>query len=255
MGMTGNGMNTFELKITALILMVIDHIGLYFEGTPLWFRLLGRGSYPLFLFCMAWGYHYTRNRRAYLLRLYLMSVFMGFFCYYMNKKMLPANGYGNHNIFVPMLLTGLLISAVELYRKDRRKGIALLCGIFGLQVLYYMIPNFLPFVRSLSGDVVTSFIPNLGLNEYGFPFIAMGVLMYFLRDKKDMLCAAYLIFCISQFSQEMIGEGTFYQSFMIIALPFMMKYNQEKGPGMKYFFYIFYPAHTTLLFYLANHVF
>lgn len=66
-------MNTFELKITALILMVIDHIGLYFEGTPLWLRLLGRGSYPLFLFCMVWGYHYTKNRRAYLTRLYFIS--------------------------------------------------------------------------------------------------------------------------------------------------------------------------------------
>ena len=44
------------------------------------------------------------------------------------------------------------------------------------------------------------------------------------------------------------------QWLMIGALPLMMRYNQEKGRGMKYFFYVFYPAHTFLLFYLANFV-
>ena len=58
-------MNTFTLKMIALVLMVIDHIGYYFEGTPSWLRWLGRGSYPLFLFCMVWGYQYTRNRKRY----------------------------------------------------------------------------------------------------------------------------------------------------------------------------------------------
>lgn len=41
-------MSTFALKITALILMFLDHAGLYFEGAPMWFRWVGRASYPLF---------------------------------------------------------------------------------------------------------------------------------------------------------------------------------------------------------------
>lgn len=56
-------MSTFALKITALILMFLDHAGLYFEGAPMWFRWVGRASYPLFLFSMVWGYHYTRDRK------------------------------------------------------------------------------------------------------------------------------------------------------------------------------------------------
>lgn len=92
-------MNTFTLKMIALVLMVIDHIGYYFEGTPSWLRWLGRGSYPLFLFCMVWGYQYTRNRKRYLLRLYLMSLFMTFFSYTVDAVFVSQNGYGNHNIF------------------------------------------------------------------------------------------------------------------------------------------------------------
>ncbi len=45
-------MNTFTLKMIALILMVLDHIGYYFDGAPVWLNWLGRLSYPLFLFCM-----------------------------------------------------------------------------------------------------------------------------------------------------------------------------------------------------------
>lgn len=241
-------MTTFGIKLLALVLMVLDHIGYYFPGTPIWLRWLGRASFPLFLFCMVWGYHYTRNRKAHLLRLYLMSVFMTVFGYAADTLFPTESGYGNHNIFVPMLLTCVLISAVEWFQKDRKKGGLLLGGIFAVQILY----SALPFARNLSGDVMTGIIPNLYLNEYGFEFVALGVLMYFLRDKKEYFIAMYVIFCINQFSMQMIEGDMGFQWLMILALPVMLRYNRRKGPGMKYFFYVFYPAHTFLLFYLAN---
>ena len=66
----------------------------------------------------------------------------------------------------------------------------------------------------------------------------------------------YLLFCIAQYSDEWLnGEGGFpTQWFMVLALPFILRYNGERGKSFKYFFYIFYPAHTFLLFYLANFV-
>lgn len=46
-------MSTSALKWTALVLMVLDHLGEFFPGQiPLWFRYLGRMSAPLFLFCL-----------------------------------------------------------------------------------------------------------------------------------------------------------------------------------------------------------
>lgn len=137
------------------------------------------------------------------------------------------------------------------------KGAVLLGAIAFVQLLYFLMPNIIPFTRNLSGDLLTGIVPNLALNEYGFSFVALGVLMYFLKEKKDLFCVMYILFCISQFSIEMFESGGIgaTQWLMVLVLPLMLGYNNQKGPGMKYFFYIFYPAHTFLLFYLAEFVF
>lgn len=245
-------MTTFSLKLTAAVLMTLDHIGLYFPAAPACLRWLGRGAYPLFLFCMVQGYAHTRDRRRYLLRLYLMSLFMTGLGLFLDARFPSEGGYGNHNIFVPLFLTGLLISAVELYQEDRRRGGLLLGAVALSQVLYGLLPALLPFTWDLSGDVLTGLVPNLAVNEFGFEFIALGLAMYFLRDRREALAAAYLIFCIYQFSAEALYGVFPVQWMMVLALPLLLRYNGERGRGWKPFFYVYYPAHTCLLFLLAR---
>lgn len=72
-------MKIFTIKIIALILMLIDHIGEFFPDSPIWFRWLGRIAAPLFFYALAVGFQHTRNRKKYLLRLYLANVGMVFF--------------------------------------------------------------------------------------------------------------------------------------------------------------------------------
>ena len=245
-------MTTFTLKLTAVALMTLDHIGMYFPAAPAWFRWLGRGAYPLFLFCMVQGYAHTRSRKRYLLRLYLMSLFMTAWGLFLDARFPSEGGYGNHNIFVPLFLTGLLISAVELFQRDRRRGGLLLGALALVQVFYALLPNLLPFTRNLSGDVLTGVVPNLAVNEFGFEFIALGLALYFLRDRREALAAVYLIFCLWQFSAEALYGVFPVQWMMALALPLMLRYNGEKGRGWKWFFYVYYPAHTALLFLLAR---
>ena len=245
-------MTTFTLKLTAAALMTLDHIGMYFPAAPAWFRWLGRGAYPLFLFCMVQGYAHTRSRKRYLLRLYLMSLFMTAWGLFLDARFPSEGGYGNHNIFVPLFLTGLLISAVELFQRDRRRGGLLLGALALVQVFYALLPNLLPSTRNLSGDVLTGVVPNLAVNEFGFEFIALGLALYFLRDRREALAAVYLIFCLWQFSAEALYGVFPVQWMMALALPLMLRYNGEKGRGWKWFFYAYYPAHTALLFLLAR---
>ncbi len=64
--------------------------------------------------------------------------------------------------FLSMFLVGVLISTIELFIKDRKKGGILIGVIVLVQILYYMLPRFFPFLRSLSGDTLTGVIPQSG---------------------------------------------------------------------------------------------
>lgn len=253
----GGTMNTFKLKMIALAAMVIDHIGYYFEDMPLLLRAVGRISFPLFLFCMIWGYHYTSDRKKFLLRLYRMSVFMGIFMYGI-EKYFPTDGfgYGYHNIFATMLWVGIFISTIETYIEDRRKGLLCVVGVMALVLIHYAAPVYIPFLRGISGDYTASVFPNFLHVEYGFAYIVLGVLMYFSKERTELLGILYILFCVYQLAEElsMPEYGFPLQWLMIFALPMMIRYNNEKGYDLKYFFYAFYPAHTFLLFYLANFV-
>ncbi len=218
-------LRSFDLKLLALLFMLIDHIGAYFPAAPEWFRWLGRIAFPLFLFCLVWSYHYTHSRWRFLLRLYLMSLFMAALRWWLESRWPTEEGFGNHNIFVPMLLTCLLISTIEAWQENPKRG-----------------------------DLLTGLVPNLALCEFGFEFVALGVAMYFLRERPRQLAAVYLLFCLYQFSEEILHFGEAVQFWMALALPFMLAYNRQRGPGLKWFFYVFYPAHLILLFWLANFV-
>lgn len=89
------GLNTFQIKMLAVLFMLLDHIYFYFfspsVGSPLILTCIGRSAYPVFLFCMIWGYH---------------------------------------NIFLNMFWVGLLISTIETFQKDRKKGGIMLGAIF-----------------------------------------------------------------------------------------------------------------------------
>ncbi len=250
-------LNSFDLKILAVIFMVIDHIGMYMDSAPAWFRDIGRLAYPLFLFCLVWSYHYTHSRARFCLRLYLMGLIMAALRWWVEVYQWPeAGSFYNHNIFVTMLLTCLLISVIELASRDRLRCGLLLGGVLLMQLAFYAVPWYLlPQLRQISGDLLTAIFPNLALNEFGYDFIALGVAMYFLKERPERLAVVYLLFCLILFSQEMLGDiEASHQYFMAMALPFMLAYNRQRGRGWKWFFYVFYPAHVLLLYYLSNFV-
>ena len=72
-------MSTTVLKVIAIITMLIDHLGasgLIPFGSP-WYtvcRVIGRLAIPLFCFCVAEGLKYSKNRKNYILRLFLFAL-------------------------------------------------------------------------------------------------------------------------------------------------------------------------------------
>lgn len=66
--MKKRGLSQEELKIIACVTMLLDHIGAVFcSGIGL--RIIGRVAFPIYCFLLAEGVHFTRNSKKYGLRL------------------------------------------------------------------------------------------------------------------------------------------------------------------------------------------
>ena len=69
----GNTATTW-LKIIALVFMFIDHAGkMLFPAVPE-MRILGRIAFPVYVWCMIVGFHYTRSVPKYLLRVLVVGL-------------------------------------------------------------------------------------------------------------------------------------------------------------------------------------
>ena len=63
------GLNNNQLKIIAMVAMLLDHIGAYLFPQVRWLRIIGRLAYPIFAFMIAEGCRHTKNRVRYLLQM------------------------------------------------------------------------------------------------------------------------------------------------------------------------------------------
>ena len=257
----------------ALVFMTLDHLGSYGFEIPIFethytkLRLLGRIAMPLFLFVLTESIRHTRNRRKFLLRLYLGAVSTGLFIAATNYLFEDSVGrFLSSNIFFMYLFVAIYVILVEeiiggIRAKNRKKillGIAGTIGTFVPLVLMLLLDrvSLMDYGASLEmqmlfEDLLTSFLASPIHVEYTILFVAMGVLMYFAGDKyrKAAVLVLFSIFCYLGGKIGMIRDSFFCfvvgypQYYMIMAVPFMLLYNGEKGRGSKYFFYCYYPLH------------
>src|SRR5258706_7044420 len=69
-----NKLTVFDIKIIAIITMIIDHVGEFFFPQFFLLRVVGRLSFPLFAWLIANGAHHTKNINVYLKRLFIFAV-------------------------------------------------------------------------------------------------------------------------------------------------------------------------------------
>ena len=90
-----------QLKLIAIVAMTVDHIAwLLFPGyaagaVPIVMHIIGRITCPVMCFFIAEGFHYTRDRKKYALRLFMLAV-VSHFAY-----MLASNSYADWHSFIP----------------------------------------------------------------------------------------------------------------------------------------------------------
>ena len=262
-------MNTFALKLLAIVLMLIDHIGVIFVSrTDHWnlyllCRGLGRLSFPIFAFLLVEGFSRTSNVKRYMERLGLFALISEIpfdIAFYQVRygtsiwtdlsdgisgrfgtnpfEMVFHRLFEHQNIFFTLFL-GLLLMYYMKKVERKYKNQAVLCNVWeallviGFSALAYLIKC-----------------------DYEIAGILVIVAFYVFRGSKLLQSAALFIITISLLCnvRYFLATGDVLNIISLLATLAMLPislYNDEKGKDVKYLFYIFYPGHLILLYLLT----
>ena len=255
--------NATNLKYLAVALMFLDQIYQMFGsmGAPIWLTMLGRLSFPIFLFLAADSFHYTHDRMAFLRRLLYMSWFMIIGNAIIGSIFHNGSIGLTNNAFSTFFITGIFIYSWDLLFKGLRdksyRELIQGMGVFLLPILsaipvavlggIFETPNGNPFVAH-SVAFLLSLVPSVIMVEGGFVMVILGLLFYIFRTNRmaQIIVLAFISVIAHLF------DPTGVQWMMIFAAIPMYFYNGKRGSGNKNFFYIFYPAHIYLLWILAS---
>lgn len=239
----GRGLSASTLKMVACILMVIDHIGVILLPDMEILRVIGRLSYPIFAYFLAEGCRYTRNKT----KRFLLVLGLAILC---EGTYLVVMGELEGGILVNFCLSILLIYQVQAIKRAlAREQVGRAWGLLALFLV--------------SVTVVYGFVEFILYVDYGFWGVLIPVWAC-LPDYKEgeapaffekisnrpvklaFFSAGLLLLCVSR------GLLSNIQSFSLLALPLLALYNGQVGrKGLKYGFYIFYPAHLAVLWGIA----
>lgn len=242
-GITGS-----TLKLIALAIMLIDHIGAVVMEpllismslqitdaaalsqefiaqynaifmADLVLRYIGRIAFPLFCFLLVEGFCHTHDVKKYALRLAAFAFVSEIpFDLAVSGKVLE---FGHQNVFFTLLLGLLAIWGIRALG-ERLSTWPIACRVV---------------VQALS--VIAAIAAAIGLRtDYSGFGVAAIVAIYLLRRHRVLAVAvACVILCVST-----LMEITAFFALIPIAL-----YNGQRGLKLKYVFYVFYPAHMLLL--------
>ena len=260
------GITNFQLKYIAMIAMVLDHIHYIFEYTgkiPLCFSMVGRMAAPIFLFCLIEGFEKTQNQKKYFLNIYVISVLMGairFGFYNVLSFAVRGDGFWPQNAmlssFVPLLI--VLFGLQNIREKSYVKGILLTVLPIIMPFLMaplYAIPNeMLSFGLSFINFTVLPI--HSFLTDGGTATLVMGIVLYLFRKNRMRQLSAFAVTSIlwNVILPLAMGYTAYdllfhaYEWMEIFAIVPLLCYNEKRGRGSKWLFYIFYPLHIYVLY-------
>lgn len=203
--------NTFTLKMIAIVTMLIDHIGHVFFPELTVLRIIGRISFPIFAYLLVEGFFYTKNLKKYMLRLGIFALL----------SEIPYD---------------LAIRGSVLDVSFQNVFFTLFFSILMLWVISKMGKNFFRYGVVIATVCICTLL--------GTDYKIIGPLMIFVfyeyrNQTREKIIFISLILLL-------LSEGI--QLTALFALFLIMLHNGEQGPKLKAFFYTFYPAHLLALY-------
>lgn len=217
-------LNAKQLKILAIITMLIDHTAVALYGIVDFItdnyslmRAIGRIAFPIFVFMLVEGFYKTHDRIKYMRNMFIFALISEIPFNLLFRDSIFATDYQN-------IYFTLLIGLISIYFIDKSKNTLLTLSIAGL--------------ACLTGQIL-----NVDYRYLGVLAIIIFYLSHNFKDNKKRFIMYSLAFAFE------------YKSFVHISnvlLSFF--YNGERGKQNKWFFYIFYPAHLLILYFLKRYL-
>ncbi len=232
----GNTATTW-LKIIALVFMFIDHAGkMIWPGIPE-MRIVGRIAFPIYVWCMIVGFHYTRSVPKYLLRILIVGA-ASQPLYYIALN----HTWRNPNIFLTLFLG--------------------LCALWGIREKKFLSHLWAPAVAMAAAVLLGA--------DYGWKGILLFVLLYAVQDSRPGIAAvlvAYFLFWGSFYNVTKSFFGFSFdvsklprvlaqplnsllrmETYALLALPFILIRFKKDLKLPRWVGYALYPAHLALLY-------
>lgn len=227
------GLTGAQLKWIATITMLIDHIGAIIVSEVAWqqginlfnaslfepivllywaLRLIGRLSFTLYAFLLVEGFVHTRNKVKYSALLFVFFL-ISEIPFDLALHNAPFN-MSNQNIFLTLFLGVLMMSTIDYFHQKGKWVGYLIVLIFG---------------------IINEFL----MADYGFYGILLISLFYLFKEEKVTRFFSVLILGL-------------YQMTAGLSILFIDKYNGLRGKQPKYFFYLFYPLHLLVLYWIIS---
>jgi len=226
-------LNANQIKLIAIIAMTIDHLtwalfpGLQMVWYVIALHIIGRLTAPIMWFFVAEGCHFTRDIRRYAARMFIFAI-VSYFAYdfAFGIPFLPLST-GPFNQTSVMWSLAWAVVVIALCRNERIPKLA--------QIALIILVCVIAFPSDWSSIAVMC------------PFFLYAHRGRFGRQAADIViwsfvyAAVYFIFLNRPYG--LLQMCTF------LTIPVLAQYNGERGrwTGMKWFFYIYYPAHLVVI--------
>lgn len=245
-----------QLKLIAVVSMLIDHMGYLLVGKGLvvplsaagepyagWWmlyrvmRCLGRVAFPIYAFMLVEGFVHTRNRRNYGLRLGLLALLSEIPFDLFQRQTLWD--WQMQNVFVTLLLG---LGMLQMLEWIPRSGLAArlsaqvssMAGEFSMQL--HLILQLL---------VIGGFcgLAWLARCDYDYVGIMLIALLWWCRNNRSQQCILGFLWMILAMSKLSYVPG------YAAAFALLYCYSGKRGSwNGKWFFYLFYPVHQLVLY-------
>ncbi len=221
------------LKLIAALAMTVDHVGVIFFPRVAWLRIIGRLAFPIFAFMIAEGCKYTRSRVRYFFTIAALAALCQAVYWF-------ASGSTYLSVLVTFSLAIPVICCLQLFREALLEGRWLRSAASGALLLANL--------------ALVWHLNRVYTIDYGFWGCMLPVFPALLQQRRGACCTLGLdrhhvhVLCLG------LGLLCLYRSlgglqlWSVLSLPLLLCYSGRRGKAnLKYFFYIFYPAHLALL--------